>query len=232
MLESILLTAVFSVHRHAVVAGDTLSGLAETNCHNASDWTGYYADNRRVIGPDPNKIYPGQVLSLGRCTDPPRLLSLASATTDHEPDGDGDDPVAIASDGHDDSDGGAAASQPVSGDHEPDGDGDESGTTPGTDNPAAHSGGGFLSYTGLENLWVSAGGNPGAEATAACIAEHESGGNQYATGPYGERGYWQINPVNGSLSTYDPYGNARAAIILSHNGSDWSAWTTAPMCGV
>lgn len=92
--------------------------------------------------------------------------------------------------------------------------------------------GGTLSYSGLEQLWMAAGGSPGAAATAACIAEHESGGNQYATGSVGEEGFWQINPVNGSLATYNAYGNARSAIILSHNGTDWSAWTTAPSCGV
>ena len=64
------------------------------------------------------------------------------------------------------------------------------------------------------------------EVTAASIAMAESGGNQFATGTVGERGYWQINPVNGSLSTYDPYGNARAAVIMSGNGSNWSPWTT------
>lgn len=92
------------------------------------------------------------------------------------------------------------------------------------DNSASLSG--TLSCSGLEQLWNSAGGNPGAAFMAAEIAEAESGGQQYATGPNGERGYWQINPVNGSLSTYDPLGNAHAAIVLSFDGSNWSAWTT------
>ncbi len=91
---------------------------------------------------------------------------------------------------------------------------------------------GTLSYQGLEGLWEAAGGPDWAAPTAACIAEHESGGQQYATGPVGERGYWQINPDHGSLSTYDAYGNARAAVIISDYGRDWSPWTTAPMCGV
>lgn len=85
---------------------------------------------------------------------------------------------------------------------------------------------GTLSCSGLEQLWDNAGGNPGASFMAAEIAEAESGGNEYATGPNGERGYWQINPVNGYLSTYDPYGNAKAAIVLSYDGTNWSAWTT------
>lgn len=85
---------------------------------------------------------------------------------------------------------------------------------------------GTLSCTGLEQLWVDAGGSPAAEVTAASIAMAESGGNQFATGTVGERGYWQINPVNGALSTYDPAGNARAAVIMSADGTNWSPWTT------
>jgi hypothetical protein len=54
----------------------------------------------------------------------------------------------------------------------------------------------------------------------------ESGGQQYATGAAGERGYWQINPVNGALSTYNAYGNARSAVIMSRNGTNWYPWTT------
>ena len=73
---------------------------------------------------------------------------------------------------------------------------------------------------------MNAGGSPAAEVTAASIAMAESGGNQFATGTVGERGYWQINPVNGALSTYDPYGNARAAVVMSADGANWSPWTT------
>jgi hypothetical protein len=86
--------------------------------------------------------------------------------------------------------------------------------------------GGTLDCSGLESLWDANGGNPSAAFTAAEIAMAESGGNEFATGAAGERGYWQINPVNGSLSTYDPDGNARAAIELSDNGTNWSPWTT------
>ncbi|SRR6266568_3792986 len=85
---------------------------------------------------------------------------------------------------------------------------------------------GTLSCYGLERLWESAGGNSGSAFIAAEIAMAESGGRQYATGPAGERGYWQIHPVNGYLSTYNAFGNAKAAIILSGNGRNWSPWTT------
>lgn len=86
--------------------------------------------------------------------------------------------------------------------------------------------GGTLGCSGLEALWERAGGSASQAAVAASIAMAESSGDEYATGPVGERGYWQINPVHGSLSTYDPQGNARAAVILSADGADWSPWTT------
>ena len=102
--------------------------------------------------------------------------------------------------------------------------GDASATQPATTTTTTLSG--TLGCGGLEALWVEAGGSPAVEVTAASIAMAESGGNQWATGTVGERGYWQINPVNGSLSTYDPYGNARAAVIMSGDGTNWSPWTT------
>jgi len=85
---------------------------------------------------------------------------------------------------------------------------------------------GTLGCSGLEALWRSAGGARWAQVTAASIAMAESGGQQYATGAAGERGYWQINPVNGALSTYYAYGNARSAVIMSRNGTNWYPWTT------
>ena len=85
---------------------------------------------------------------------------------------------------------------------------------------------GTLGCSQLEELWTEAGGSQGEAFTAAEIAMAESGGNQYATGTVGERGYWQINPDHGSLSTYDPMGNAKAAVIISADGTNWTPWTT------
>lgn len=44
-----------------VVSGDTLSGIAEDN---GTSWPSLYANNRSVIGGDPNLILPGQALRL------------------------------------------------------------------------------------------------------------------------------------------------------------------------
>jgi LysM repeat protein len=85
---------------------------------------------------------------------------------------------------------------------------------------------GTLSCPGLEELWEEAGGSSAQAVTAASIAMAESSGQQYATGGVGERGYWQINPDHGSLSTYDPLGNAQAAVTISGDGTNWTPWTT------
>jgi hypothetical protein len=37
---------------------------------------------------------------------------------------------------------------------------------------------------------------------------------------------WQINGSHGSLASLNPIANARAAVIISGNGSNWSPWTT------
>jgi LysM repeat protein len=85
---------------------------------------------------------------------------------------------------------------------------------------------GTLSCHGLEELWEEAGGSHSEAFMAAEIAMAESSGRQFATGGVGERGYWQINPNHGALSTYDPLGNAKAAVIISSNGTNWNPWTT------
>jgi LysM repeat protein len=86
---------------------------------------------------------------------------------------------------------------------------------------------GTLSCTGLEDLWEAAGGSSGEAFMAAEIAMAESGGNQYALSPTDDYGYWQINASHGpAMATFNPIGNAKAAIAISDDGSDWGAWTT------
>ena len=92
----------------------------------------------------------------------------------------------------------------------------------------AHVKGGTLNCSQLEALWESAGGSPSNAFMAAEVAMAESGGDQYASSPAGDVGYWQINqPIWGStLATTDPIGNAKAAIQISHDGADWTPWVT------
>jgi LysM repeat protein len=86
---------------------------------------------------------------------------------------------------------------------------------------------GTLGCSGLEALWEAAGGSHAEAYIAAEIAMAESGGRQYAVSPTNDYGYWQINGGHGpALATFNPIGNARAAIAISSNGSDWNPWTT------
>ena len=90
--------------------------------------------------------------------------------------------------------------------------------------------GGTLGCPGLERLWEQAGGPPAAARLAASVAMAESGGRQYAAlvnaNGTTDRGYWQINSVHGSLSTFGAYANARAAVLISSSGRDWTPWVT------
>jgi LysM repeat protein len=86
---------------------------------------------------------------------------------------------------------------------------------------------GTLNCSGLEALWEAAGGSHGEAFMAAEIAMAESGGNQYALSPTNDYGYWQINGSHGpAMATFNPMGNAKAAIAISADGRDWGAWTT------
>ncbi len=55
--------------RYRVVAGDTLSGIAAALAVRGG-WPALYAANRRVIGPDPDVIHPGTVLTVPRPAAP------------------------------------------------------------------------------------------------------------------------------------------------------------------
>jgi Lysozyme like domain len=86
------------------------------------------------------------------------------------------------------------------------------------------------SFYGLEQLWDSVGGNPADQGTAACIAEHESDGDTYAVSATDDFGLWQIH--DGGAAMFNPVSNAQTAVQMSYDGTNWSAWTTAPDCGV
>lgn len=195
-------------HTYAVQTGDTLSGITQRFYGKDANWRSLYAANESAIS-DPNLIFVGEELRLPRHLPAPAAVPAESSVS-----------------------GGTGTSTSTS-----------TSTTAYTPRHASSATGvsasssqastatttslsGTLSCSGLEALWVKAGGSAAVEVTAASIAMAESGGNQFATGTVGERGYWQINPVNGALSTYDPYGNAHAAVIMSGNGTNWSPWTT------
>jgi Lysozyme like domain len=85
---------------------------------------------------------------------------------------------------------------------------------------------GYYNCSALMALWDSVGGNPNAAFLAAEIAIAESGGYPDSISPTDDYGLWQINGSHGSLATLDPRGNARAAVVISNDGTNWGAWTT------
>ena len=85
-----------------------------------------------------------------------------------------------------------------------------------------------LSFAQVENYWIQAGGSPQSAAMAAAVADAESGLNAAAqrTNPDGTTGIglWLL-PQNGTPpGSTDPIANARAAVQLSQNGTDWTQW--------
>jgi LysM repeat protein len=204
-----------TVNTYTVRSGDTLSLIAERFYHKAADWQWLYHENASTIS-DPDVLYVGQRISVP--ADPPASYILPG----YQP-----KPATGSASGTSTASNGGSSSTGSDGSS-------STGTT--TDNSGSHradshSGGsystsGTYSCSALETLWESAGGSSSAAFTAAEIAMAESGGNPNALSPTNDYGLWQINGSNGSLATLDPYQNAKSAIALSGNGTNWDAWTT------
>jgi LysM repeat protein len=201
---------------YKVKSGDTLSGIAVQYYHKAADWQWLYHENEKTVS-DPNLIYPGETLFVP--SDPPANFTLSGYVPKHAKPA---TPAVTTSSSHGDDSSSGSHSGTVAVQSASQGSGSHTGST------GNHTGSlsGTLGCSGLEQLWDAAGGNPSHAFMAAEIAMAESGGNQYAHSPTDDFGYWQINASNGSLATYDAYGNARSAIILSNDGTNWSPWTT------
>jgi hypothetical protein len=81
------------------------------------------------------------------------------------------------------------------------------------------------------NLWVAEGGRPRFARLAAAEATAESGRRWYAvdhdSNGTEDRGLFQINSLWGSrLSTFNAARNTRAAVIISHDGTNWHPWVS------
>jgi Lysozyme like domain len=97
---------------------------------------------------------------------------------------------------------------------------------------------GKLTKGQIERLWIEAGGSPSTANTAASIALAESGGNVSSAGDVGlggsgptSFGLWQIHTpahpqYSASKLSTDPLYNARAAVAVSGDGTDFQPWTT------
>jgi LysM repeat protein len=182
---------------YTVRSGDSLSTIAERYYHNPSDWQYLYHQNENKVA-NPNDIYPGE-----------KILIPASAPAHAT--------AYVPKHARTRSATTTASTRRGS---------TIGGTTDGGNVITQAAAQGMYSCSALEQLWDQAGGNASDSFMAAEIARAESGGNPNAISPTADYGLWQINASNGSLATLNPYQNARSAIILSHNGSNWNPWTT------
>lgn len=88
-----------------------------------------------------------------------------------------------------------------------------------------------FSYSDRKNLWIAAGGNPlwADLAAAISMAENQSGDPLVISGA-GDVGLWQINipahPQYTIEQMQNPMQNARAAVVISNNGTNWKPWVT------
>jgi LysM repeat protein len=208
-------TAASATRAYTVRSGDTLSVIAARFLHNPGAWRAIYRANARTIA-DPNVIYAGERISVP--------VSAPAPATSYRPRHARPVTATMTEASRTAMPSGRSAMTPAAlpGTHAP----RYSVPKPPVHRATTSVPHGTLSCSGLERLWDMAGGNPAHAFIAAEIAIAESGGRQYAHSPTNDFGYWQINGSHGSMATYDPLGNAHAAITLSRNGTSWSPWST------
>jgi hypothetical protein len=87
-------------------------------------------------------------------------------------------------------------------------------------------------WDGLEGLWVANRGPRDKSPIAAGVALAESSGESGVVSSAGAIGCWQIMPFWAPhfgwpvSALYNPNYNARAAIAISSDGTNWGAWDT------
>jgi LysM repeat protein len=190
---------------YTVRSGDTLSQIASRYYHNANDWQYLYHQNGKTVS-DPNLIYAGERLLIPGTA--PAHYMLSDYAPKHAKAA-----LPVASTVSETSRHSSAAPARTAG----------SGGGKVVTQSAAQ---GMYSCSGLEQIWEQAGGSPAAALMAAEIAMAESGGNPNAISPTDDFGLWQINGSNGALATLNPIQNAKSAITLSDDGTNWNPWTT------
>jgi LysM repeat protein len=207
---------------YTVRSGDTLSSIAQRYYGKAGDWQWLFHENDKTVS-DPNLIYPGQKLDVpstapANYTLPdyssyvPKHAAAAPASDTNSSTGSSNTGATVTAQPTTQSGGGDSSSS-----------GGSSSSSTVTTTASVQ---GNYSCSDLEQLWDSAGGNSADAFMAAEIAMAESSGDPNAISPTDDFGLWQINASNGSLATLNPYENARSAIILSDDGTNWNAWTT------
>jgi LysM repeat protein len=194
---------------YSVRSGDTLSKIADRFYGDAGDWQYLYHENSGTVS-NPDLIYAGERLFIPATV--PANLTLASYAPKHAKPAQTVTHAASKATQHS-----SASSNSHSTGH----------TAKGGNTEVVQSASqGRYSCSGLEQLWEQAGGNSASALMAAEIAMAESSGNPNAISPTDDFGLWQINASNGALATLNPLQNAKSAITLSHDGSNWNPWTT------
>jgi len=198
---------------YRVRLGDTLSGISARFCGTAAAWPSLAAASRIA---DADLIYPGQRVVLSCHGAPAVARALAAPRARHDR---------------------------FDGRHGRCGDGDGDGMDancavifPGTRahahvpahaaaTPRAVTHYGDYGFSGLEQLWLAAGGPGWAAFSAATIAMCESGGNPRAYNPSGASGLWQILGLPFPGDPFNPGTNARMAVAKFRGAGDsFSPW--------
>jgi hypothetical protein len=193
---------------YTVVSGDTLSGIAGRSCGDAGRWPGIYAQNREVIGSDPDLILPGQHFTF-TCEE---LAAALAADSPAPPRGSYGHPYYCG-----------------------DGDGDGwdmpcSGLHPAAARQQAPAP--VAAVTGASGV-VGSGSWPGG-AFGACVVARESGGNPQVMNASGHYGLYQFSAATWAAYGGNPadFGNASVAEqervfenALARGGQDnWSPY--------
>jgi LysM repeat protein len=189
---------------YSVRSGDTLAKIADRFYHNPNDWQFLFHENEKTLS-NADVVSVGQRLFIPATA--PANFTLTNYTPKHAKPA---QPVAHTV---------AETTQPTVS-HS------SGGATDGGGKVVQSAPGGMYSCSALEQLWEQAGGSSAHAFMAAEIAMAESGGNPNAISPTNDFGLWQINGSNGALATLNPLQNAKSAIALSGNGTNWGPWTT------
>ena len=190
---------------YSVRTGDTLSKIADRYYGNAGDWQYLYHENEKTVS-SPDALITGERLFIPATV--PANFTLTNYTPKHAKPTQPTTHTVAASTQH-------STSQSTG-----------HSTSGGTAEVLQTASQGMYSCSSLEQLWEQAGGSSADALMAAKIAMAESGGNPNAISPTADYGLWQINASNGALATLNPAQNAKSAITLSADGTNWGPWTT------
>jgi LysM repeat protein len=196
---------------YRVRSGDSLSKIASRYYHNAAAWQFLYHENEKKIS-DPNLIYVDETLAVPASA--PAHYTLTHYVPKHAKAAPAPAVKPAASSKTVSSWSGSGRSAAIG------------GSAGGGTVIVQSASQGSYSCSALEQEWEAAGGSAAHAFMAAEIAMAESGGNPNAVSPTDDFGLWQINGSNGALATLNAFQNAKSAIILSDDGTNWGPWTT------